>query len=190
MPFTVKELSDIEDIKQLKSRYCRATDTGDEALLRQLFTDDLEVEYRGGGYTAKAQGVEEMIDFLMNAHHSDMITMHHAHLPDIRFTGPDSAEGIWYCEDFHIALDRREMTMGCLIYRDRYVRRADGWKIARTEYDRVWEGTEPLRPGIAITAHQLGRTGRGPGERKNIDHLLHWKSRADATTQAPETATA
>jgi len=177
MAYTPDQLSDLEEIKQLKSRYCRATDTGDETLLRQLFTDDVSVEYRGGAYTAIASGMEEMIEFLMNAHHSEMITMHHAHLPDIRFTGLDHAEGVWYCEDFHIALDRREITSGCLIYRDRYVRRDGRWLIARTEYDRVWEAFEPLRPGIAITAHQLARTGRTPGERRNIDHLLHWKNR-------------
>src|SRR5437868_686773 len=99
MAYTPEQLSDLEEIKQLKSRYCRATDTGDEALLRQLFTADVTVEYRGGAYIASCSGVEEMIDFLMNAHHSQMITMHHAHLPDISFTGPDQAEGIWYCED-------------------------------------------------------------------------------------------
>ncbi|SNS26088.1 SnoaL-like domain-containing protein [Sphingomonas laterariae] len=178
--FTPEQLSDLEEIKQLKSRYCRATDTCDEALLRQLFTPDVTVEYRGGAYIARCAGVDEMIDFLMNAHHSQMITMHHAHLPDIRFTGADAAEGIWYCEDFHIALDRKEITSGCLIYRDQYVRRDGTWLIARTEYDRVWEAFEPLRPEIAITAHQLARTGRTPDQRRNIDHLLHWKARTAA----------
>ncbi|OCC25245.1 hypothetical protein MB02_00745 [Croceicoccus estronivorus] len=180
MSYTVEQLPDLEEIKRLKSRYCRATDAGDEVLLRQLFTDNVTVEYRGGAYTAIAHGKDEMIDFLMNAHHSEMITMHHAHLPDIEFTGSDSAQGIWYCEDFHIALDRKEITMGCLIYKDQYVRQNGTWLIARTEYDRVWEAFEPLRPGIQVTAHQLARTGRKPDERKNIDHLLHWKDRATA----------
>ena len=105
-----------------------------------------------------------------------MITMHHAHLPDIVFTGADSARGTWYCEDFHIARDRGQITMGCLIYQDEYVRRDGTWLIARTEYDRVWEAFEPLRPGIEITAHALGKAGLKPGQRKDIGHLLRWNA--------------
>jgi hypothetical protein len=180
MPYSLQQLSDLAEIKQLKSRYCRATDLCDRAMLESVFTEDVEVDYRGGAYTAVCRGLQEMMDFLLNAHTSDMITMHQAHLPDITFTGPDSAEGTWYCEDFHIALDRREITMGCLIYKDRYVRRADGWKIAATSYDRVWEAFEPIRPGIEITAHHLARTGLKPGERRDISHLLHWKARGAA----------
>ena len=180
MPYTLQQLSDLEEIKQLKSRYCRAVDCCDLAALDQIFTDDVWVEYRGGAYIAKFEGKGAMIDFLMNAHHSDMITMHHAHLPEIAFTGADSAEGIWYCEDFHIALDRKEITMGCLIYKDRYVRADGGWKIARTEYDRVWEAFEPIRPGIRITAHLLAKTGLKESERRDISHLLKWRDRAAA----------
>jgi len=180
MGFTPQQLSDLEEIKQLKSRYCRATDLCDVALLRTLFTPDVTVDYRGGAYRATCHGIDEMLDFLLNAHHSEMITMHQAHLPDIRFTGPDDAEGSWYCEDFHIALDRRRITMGCLIYRDRYVRREGGWKIAHTEYDRVWEAFEPLRAGIEITAHSLARAGLQRGQRRDIGHLLQWTDRPEA----------
>lgn len=178
MPYTLQQLSDLEEIKQLKSRYCRATDKSDADMLREVFTDDVWVEYRGGAYTAKFEGKDAMLDFLLNAHHSEMITMHHAHLPEIVFTGADSADGIWYCEDFHIALDRNEITMGCLIYKDQYVREDGRWKIARTEYDRVWEAFEPIRPGIRITAHALAKTGLKAGERRDISHLLKWKDKA------------
>jgi hypothetical protein len=174
MSFTLQQLSDLEEIKQLKSRYCRATDLCDLQMLRTLFTQDVKVRYRGGAYTATCDNLEQMIDFLMNAHHSDMITMHHAHLPDIVFTGADSAQGTWYCEDFHIARDRGQITMGCLIYKDEYVRRGGQWLIARTEYDRVWEAFEPIRAGITITAHALAKAGLKPAERRDIGHLLRW----------------
>jgi len=180
MKFTPQQLSDMEEIKQLKSRYCRATDTGDEALLRQLFTPDVRVDYRGGAYTASMTGLDDMIDFLMNAHHSDYVAMHHAILPEISFTGPDSAEGVWYCEDFHILLDRREMVMGCLIYEDRYVRQGDDWKIAATSYNRVWEAFEPLRSDIRLTAHMLAKTGLKANQRRDISHLLKWRDPAAA----------
>ena len=180
MAYTLQQLSDLEEIKQLKSRYCRAVDTADAVMLRTVFTDDVWVEYRGGAYTAKFEGMDAMLDFLMNAHHSEMITMHHAILPEIAFTGADSAQGVWYCEDFHIALDRKEITMGCLIYKDRYVRADGSWKIARTEYDRVWEAFEPIRPGLRITAHALAKAGLQPVQRRDIGHLLKWKDRTAA----------
>jgi hypothetical protein len=90
------------------------------------------------------------------------------------FTGADSAQGTWYCEDFHIARDRGQITMGCLIYKDEYVRRGGQWLIARTEYDRVWEAFEPIRAGITITAHALAKAGLKPAERRDIGHLLRW----------------
>ena len=72
---------------------------------------------------AKLEGIEALLDFLFNSHHFTSITMHHAHLPDIHFTGPDSAEGARYCEDFHINFDHKVITKGCLIYKDHYVRK-------------------------------------------------------------------
>ena len=69
MPFTLQQLSDLEEIKQLKSRYCRATDLCDLQMLRTLFTQDVKVRYRGGAYTATCENLEQMTDFLMNAHH-------------------------------------------------------------------------------------------------------------------------
>ena len=53
MPYSLQQLSDAEDIKVLKHRYFRAIDTADEAILRTLFTDDIDVEYRGGEYLVK-----------------------------------------------------------------------------------------------------------------------------------------
>ena len=41
MPFTLQQLSDIEEIKILKHRYFRGIDTADMALLAGLFTEDV-----------------------------------------------------------------------------------------------------------------------------------------------------
>ncbi|MBS0380420.1 MAG: nuclear transport factor 2 family protein [Proteobacteria bacterium] len=180
MAYTLQQLSDLEEIKQLKSRYCRATDLCDVPMLRSIFTPDVKVSYRGGAYTATADGLEQMLDFLLNAHHSDMITMHQAHLPDIEFISADRARGTWYCEDFHIARDRGQITMGCLIYKDEYVRSDGRWLICATEYDRVWEAFEPLRAGITITAHALARAGLKPADRRDIGHLLKWNAQRPA----------
>lgn len=97
MPFTLQQLSDVEDIKQLKHRYFRSIDTGNEADLTSVFTEDVTIDYRGGGYRAKLQGRQNMVDFIGSAFNSDIVAQHHGHCPEISFTGPTvpRAHGIW-----------------------------------------------------------------------------------------------
>lgn len=174
MAYTLQQLSDLEEIRTLKHRYYRAIDTADEALLSNLFTDDVSVEYRGGTYLVRLQGREKMLDFLMSSFHSDAVAMHHGHMPDIGFTGEDSAEGLWYLEDVFISLERQQITAGSAFYRDKYLRVDGEWKIAHTEYDRIMEVVEPIRPGMQITTHYLAKVGRKPHERSDISHLITW----------------
>lgn len=174
MAYTLQQLSDMEDLRTLKHRYFRAIDTADTALLAGLFTEEIEVDYRGGNYRARFAGREAMMEFLGNAFHSDALAMHHGHMPEIRLTGDNSAEGIWYLEDIFINLAARTHTFGSAIYRDAYARVGGVWKIARTEYDRVMEVVLPLDASAEITSHHLARAGRQPGERTDISHLLSW----------------
>ncbi|WP_150291532.1 nuclear transport factor 2 family protein [Sphingobium estronivorans] len=174
MAYSLQELSDFEDIRTLKHRYFRGIDTADLPLLATLFTDDISVEYRGGGYKVKLAGRDNMMDFLANSFHSGTAPMHHGHMPEITLTGADEAEGIWYLEDIFINLDDQLHTSGSAIYRDKY-RREDGvWRIARTEYDRLVEVVQPLDSKLQITAHWLANTGRKPHERTDIGHFIQW----------------
>jgi acetyltransferase len=50
MPFTLQQLSDLEDIKLLKHAYFRCIDTANEAELATLFTDDVTIDLRGVRY--------------------------------------------------------------------------------------------------------------------------------------------
>lgn len=174
MAYTLQQLSDLEDIRTLKHRYFRGIDTADHALLATLFTDDIVVDYRGGTYRVSFAGRAQMLDFLANSFNSDTVAMHHGHMPEITLSGEDSATGLWYLEDIFIALDRQTHTIGTAIYRDEYRREADGWKIARTEYDRVIELNFPLDPKIEIASHRLAEIGRKPHERSDISHLITW----------------
>jgi hypothetical protein len=175
MAYTLQQLSDLEDIRTLKHRYFRGIDTADMALLGTLFTDDLVVDYRGGTYRVQLSGREDMLEFLANSFHSSAVAMHHGHMPEITLTGEDSAEGIWYLEDIFINLDSRTHTIGSAIYRDRYRREDGAWKIARTEYDRVFEMIRPLGENADITSHHLATAGRKPEERGDISRLIAWE---------------
>ncbi len=175
MTFTLQQLSDLEDIRTLKHRYFRGIDTADMALLKDLFTADVTVDYRGGGYRVELSGREDMLLFLANAFHSGAVAMHHGHMPDITLHGPDDAEGLWYLEDIFINLEAQTHTIGSAIYRDVYRREDGAWRIARTEYDRVIEVVTPLDPRAQVTSHHLARTGLKPHERTDISHMLKWE---------------
>ena len=64
MGYTLQQLSDLEEIRQLKARYFRCIDTGAEAELATLFTDDVAIDLKGGGYRLQVNGRAEMVDFV------------------------------------------------------------------------------------------------------------------------------
>lgn len=176
MAYTLQQLSDIEEIKLVKHRYFRGIDTADMALLGPLFTEDVEVEFLGGDYRVALQGRENMLVFLANSFHSQCQAMHHGHMPEITFTGPDSADAIWYLEDIFIDFERKDHTYGTAIYHD-VMRREDGqWKLARTVYDRVMEVVQPLTEGARYTVNRLAQVGLKPEERQDISHLITWET--------------
>ena len=176
MAYTLQQLSDLEDIRTLKHRYFRGIDTADLALLGTLFTQDLTVDYRGGTYRVRLEGRDNMLEFLANSFHSGAVAMHHGHMPEITLTGENDAEGIWYLEDIFIDVERSSHTIGSAIYRDFYRREDGAWKIARTEYDRVFEMIRPLAADAQITSHHLAAAGRKPEQRSDISHLIEWEA--------------
>lgn len=176
MGYTLQQLSDLEEIKLVKHRYFRGIDTADMALLEPLFTEDVEVEYIGGDYRVALQGRDNMIVFLANSFHSGAQAMHHGHMPEITFTGPDSAEAIWQLEDIFIDHEKQEHTYGSAIYRDVMLREGGAWKISRTVYDRVMEVVQPLTPGARYTVRRLAQVGLKPEERRDISHLISWET--------------
>lgn len=172
MAYTLQQLSDFEDIRNLKHRYFRAVDTCDVPLLRQLFTDDVSVDYKGGDYRAQFTGLENMIEFLVNSFHSDTIAMHQGHTPEIALIGDNTATGIWYLEDINIYAEARSQTVGTGFYSDEYRREDRRWKIARTEIDRVFSVSFPYAGRIGVNAHLLAKVGLRPEERRDITHLV------------------
>jgi hypothetical protein len=97
MKFSIEQLSDLEEIKQLKHRYFRCIDTANEAELATLFIEDVTIDLRGGAYRAQLKGRQNMVDFIGSAFNSDVV-------PSIMATAPKSpspgrtarrAAGIW-----------------------------------------------------------------------------------------------
>lgn len=174
MGYTLGQLSDLEEIRQLKARYFRCIDTGNEAELATLFTDDVTIDLKGGGYRLQVAGRDEMVDFIGSSFNSDVVAMHHGHTPEIAFASADEAKGTWYLQDRFIDPARNTDTVGSSLYYDTYRRTADGWKIAASEYERVYEAVTPIDPAMSITAHLLARTGRPPERRADTSRWLTW----------------
>ena len=90
-------MDDLDQIKQLKARYFRMMDTKNWDGLAAVFTDDVEIDMsnEGGGVTTS---VADYMPFL-RANIEDVVTVHHGHMPEIEFTSPTTATGIWALED-------------------------------------------------------------------------------------------
>jgi hypothetical protein len=94
---TLKELVDIEAIKQLKARYCRYLDTKDWSAWREIFTDDFHSDTAESGGKV-IDGADEFVAFTRKSLRNQA-TVHQVHAPEIELISPTTARGIWALED-------------------------------------------------------------------------------------------
>lgn len=137
----VRIVDDLEAIKQLKARYFRTMDTKDWKGMRQVFTDDVVVDTSssGGGVV---EGADAFLAFLEPVL-SDVVTVHHGHMPEIELTSDDSVRGIWAMQDVLEWPDGRKM-YGYGHYHETYQRVGDEWRIKSTTLTRLRvDVTEP-----------------------------------------------
>ena len=127
-------MDDIEAIKQLKGRYCRTMDTKDWAAMRQVFTDDVEMDTTesGGGVTT---GADNFMAFLREQI-GDVVTVHHCHTPEIELTAAATATGVWAMEDMLRWPDGTELH-GYGHYHETYVKVDAQWRIQRCVLTRL-----------------------------------------------------
>ena len=112
---SARELADIEQIKQLKARYCLLLDAQEWAQLERLFVPDARFEVASGTYSSAGAFVENLRASLAGESH-----VHVAQMPIIELTGPDSARALWTFSN-----------RGALgHYEDEYVRTDAGWRIS------------------------------------------------------------
>jgi hypothetical protein len=136
---------DLEEIKQLKARYCRLVDTKDWVGFGGLLVDDVHFETDGGVQDSRDEVVAMVSRTLTPA-----TTVHHCHTPEITFTGPDTATGVWAMEDYCVWPngDQPFVLRGYGHYHEDYVRTADGWRFARVRESRLRVDTEGVQPSF------------------------------------------
>lgn len=130
---------DLEEIRALKARYCRAIDTKQWAQLRALFSDDARVE----GFGSAPDGADaDTFVAGVSTRLRDAISVHHCHMPEIVFLDDHRARGVWAMQDHlewpaPIALKEAPLAHGFVgygHYEEEY-RRVDGrW---RTQFMRL-----------------------------------------------------
>ena len=94
----VERLFAIEEIKQLKARYCRAIDEGRIEEWRRVFTQDAVALGADADAQPLVRGVEAMISFAQSAL-DGAVRNHHVHAPEIELMGEGVARGVWAMED-------------------------------------------------------------------------------------------
>ncbi len=133
-------LSDRHEIEKLKAGHFRFVDTKQWPELRDLFTDDMTFYVDD---TPTFDNADALMGYFASCH-PDRITVHHGHMPEIAFTGEDTATGIWALSDCVDDPGKGTAFQGFAHFHDRYVRGADGrLRIAESRLTRL--RVEPVR---------------------------------------------
>jgi uncharacterized protein (TIGR02246 family) len=132
-----RQLLDLEEIKRLKARYFRTVDQQDWEAWARVFAKDVVMEVPEADIVLRGRDtiVQAISGTLTGAR-----TVHHGHMPEIEFTGRDTARGIWAMFDYIDWLDAesgKPTGTGYGHYYDEYVREDGEWRIASTKLVRL-----------------------------------------------------
>lgn len=139
---TLEQLNDIEDIRQLKARYCRLIDQKKWGELETDFIPDATVEIAGapGGADdtqrfTTAQGFIEGLRKLMQP----VVSVHQVHAPEIALVDAEHAQGTWTISDRLVFPDGSPLRIlhGWGLYHETYVKESGRWRIASLRLERL-----------------------------------------------------
>ncbi len=139
---TPEDLVVIEQIKQLKARYCRLMDTKQWEAWGELFTTDATFSVIRQPSSKPfdeppapvAVGRAAVRDFSERIVHT-AVTVHHCHNPEIEILGPTTARGTWAMED--IVEGPQLNVSGQGYYHETYRIEDGAWRIASTLVTRL-----------------------------------------------------
>ena len=149
---TNEELGAMEQIRQLKARCMRAMDTKDWPLLASVFSDDVELDVRGGvtagegqraAPTTEAAGIirgHAAVLAFMTGNLQTLRCAHYASLPEIIIDSPDTAHAIWAQHDwlYFAPGAPHHVLRGYGHYHDRYQRVGNEWLISAVRLERLF----------------------------------------------------
>lgn len=140
----IEKMAAIHEIHALKARYFRTMDTKDWAGHEAVFAPGLVADFRDTGHgsdeTQLHHGAAAYVPRLA-AMLEGVATVHHGHTPEIEILSADEATGIWAMEDRLWVSPGSSLPFRWLHghghYHERYVRLAQGWRIAATRLTRL-----------------------------------------------------
>ncbi|MCI2422941.1 nuclear transport factor 2 family protein [Saccharopolyspora sp. K220] len=135
--------SDIDQIRELKARYCRFADAKQWDEVADLFTEDAMMRFYDvdGGLLNQVTAAQFAAEIGERVGAGQPI--HHLFSHEIEFTTATTAKGVWAMEDliFH---DRKahpdapfDSMHGLGHYHDTYRKTPDGWRISGSELTRL-----------------------------------------------------
>ncbi|PPE75174.1 hypothetical protein C3942_05730 [Solimonas fluminis] len=141
----LQRLLALEEIKALKARYFRGVDSKDAALLRSVFADGAETDFRSESPTRDPAFHRRDPDaFAENTVYmlQGSITMHMGFMPEIELLSDTEAQARWpmndriWVQDAGLARLPFATLNGWGWYHDRYRLGPEGWKIVSTRLER------------------------------------------------------
>ena len=150
----LQQLVDLEEIRQLKARCSRSVDTKDWDGYAACLTEDTVLD-SGGGVKEGRDTVLAMVTKSL----AEAVTIHQVGAPEITFTGPDTADGIWTVFDY-VSIP---MAAGPYVFRgyghyhEQYVRTGEGWRIRSSKLTRLRVDPEPATSAGAPAQQQEER---------------------------------
>jgi len=137
-----------DELQNLKARYCRYLDTKDWDGFASIFAHDAVMDVRADTGNDPITGVDAILAQVRFAV-DNAATSHQVHTPEIKITGPDSAQAIWAMQDRVVwqagksPLPNVVSITGYGQYHEQY-RRIDGeWKIAALRLSRFHVDMHP-----------------------------------------------
>jgi hypothetical protein len=133
-----ESLAEIEELKQLKARYCRLLDTKDWTGWRALFADDFVSDTAAAGGLV-ITGADEFVAFVRKTlGRPSRPTAHQVHTPEITLTSATTATGIWALQDV-VRFAPGTTMVGYGHYHETYEKIDGQWRIASSRLTRLRE---------------------------------------------------
>jgi hypothetical protein len=136
-------MTDLEQIRELKARYCRLADTKQWKAMAELFTADAVMRfYNVDGTVANEVSAADFAATIGERVGAGQ-PIHHLFSHEVTFTSGTSAVGVWAMEDliFHDREAHPDAPFtsmhGFGHYHDSYRKVGDEWRIAASELTRL-----------------------------------------------------
>lgn len=148
---SLAQLNDIEDITQLKARYCRLIDQKRWEELEEDFLSDARIEIAGApGGADDTQHFSDAHSFIEGLRDlmGPLASVHQVHAPEIELLDQTHARGTWAVADRLVFPEGGPLRVlqGWGIYHERYEKAGGEWRIAELRLERLLVEPAPSEP--------------------------------------------